>query len=305
VTLSVGTGETLGIVGESGCGKSTLARTMVALVKPERGTVRLDGRDLFTMSSQELRRARRGVQLIYQDPYSSLNPRMSIGAAVAEPALVHGLVDRKGARDAAVRLLERVGLSPALASRKPQGLSGGQRQRVAIARALAASPEIIIADEAVSALDVSVQAQVLNLLSDLRDDLGLSMIFIAHQLGVVAHAADRVAVMHLGRIVESGPTSEVFGNPSHPYTQALLDAQAGRHRRGNRSVAALKGEAPSGYAIPDGCRFRTRCPVAQSVCETVDPPPIIVDVEHVSWCHRSVPSSGSTAQSGVPMAEER
>jgi oligopeptide/dipeptide ABC transporter ATP-binding protein len=290
VTLSLGSGETLGVVGESGCGKSTLARTMVGLIRPDRGSVRLNGSDLSAMSTREMRQARQGVQLIYQDPYSSLNPRMTIGAAIAEPARVHGLTDRAGSRDLAIGLLARVGLPASLSSRRPQGLSGGQRQRVAIARALAVSPRVIIADEAVSALDVSVQAQVLNLLSDLRDDLSLSMVFIAHQLGVVAHVADRVAVMHLGRVVETGRTDEVFRSPSHPYTRTLLAAQAGRHRRGSGAASPVEGEAPSGYAIPTGCRFRTRCPIAQGICETVDPPAIEVSPGHLSWCHQSVPT---------------
>jgi peptide/nickel transport system ATP-binding protein/oligopeptide transport system ATP-binding protein len=214
---------------------------------------------------------------------------MTIGAAIAEPARVHGLADRSGSRQLATELLARVGLPASMSSRRPQGLSGGQRQRVAIARALAVSPRVIIADEAVSALDVSVQAQVLNLLSDLRDDLGLSMVFIAHQLGVVAHVADRVAVMHLGRVVEYGRTEEVFRSPSHPYTRTLLAAQAGRHRRGSSAALRAEGEAPSGYAVPTGCRFRTRCPIAMEICKTVDPPVVEVSPGHQSWCHQPVP----------------
>jgi oligopeptide/dipeptide ABC transporter ATP-binding protein len=286
VSLSLRRGETLAVVGESGSGKTTLAKVIVRLVEPDSGEIRFDGADVVAVGPRELKDVRRRVQLVYQDPYMSLNPRLAIGDAITEPAQVHGFVDgRAGRRRLAAELLEQVGLPERLRTRRPRGLSGGQRQRVAIARALAARPEILIADEAVSALDVSVQAQILNLLADLRGRLGLSMIFIAHQLSVVSYIADRMAVMYLGRVVEEGPTREVFANPAHPYTVGLLEAQPGAHRRVRRSEPALDGEIPSALDLPSGCRFRTRCPLAREVCAEIDPPPVEVSPRHPSWCH--------------------
>jgi oligopeptide/dipeptide ABC transporter ATP-binding protein len=276
--------ETLGIVGESGSGKTTLARCIVRLVRPDAGSIRFDGTDVLAAGPAQLRAVRRNVQLIYQDPYSSLNPRMSVGDAIAEPARVHGLVRRGGEAALVADLLDRVGLSSAIARRSPRQLSGGQRQRVAIARALALQPKIIIADEAVSALDVSIQAQVLNLFEQLIRDLGLGTIFIAHQLSVIAHLSQRVAIMYLGRIVETGPTPAVFARPAHPYTAALLDAHP-TVDRARRTTPALRGEIPSPYAIPAGCRFNTRCPLAEERCFSIDPPPVEVAPGHVSWCH--------------------
>jgi oligopeptide transport system ATP-binding protein len=286
VSVGLRGGETLGIVGESGSGKSTLAKAIVRLVEPDGGQIVFDGRDILGLGRKELTDVRRRVQLIYQDPYSSLNPRLAIGDAVTEPARVHGFAEeRRRGTDLAAELLEQVGLPERLQNRRPRGLSGGQRQRVAIARALAARPEILIADEAVSALDVSVQAQILNLLTDLRVRLGLSMIFIGHQLSVVSYVADRTAVMYLGRIVEEGPTQSVFADPSHPYTVGLLEAQPGPHRRRRRTEPALSGEIPSAIALPSGCRFRTRCPLAEEICTRVDPPAVEVAPGHRSWCH--------------------
>jgi peptide/nickel transport system ATP-binding protein len=285
ISLELRPHETLGVVGESGSGKSTLAKAIVRLVRTEAGTIWYSGEDLLTLRGSRLAQARREIQLIYQDPYASLDPRLSIASAIAEPALTHGLVDRGAARSLADTLLERVGLPRSLADRRPGGLSGGQRQRVAIARSLAVQPRILIADEAVSALDVSVQAQMLNLFQELRADLGLSMLFISHQLGIVRHVADRVAVLYLGRVVETGPTNAVFASPAHPYTAGLLRAQPNRTRRAKSAPPALKGEIPSPLAIPSGCRFRTRCPLAAAICAEVDPPPIRLPSGQVGWCH--------------------
>jgi oligopeptide/dipeptide ABC transporter ATP-binding protein len=285
VSIALGPNETLGVVGESGSGKSTLAKAIVRLFPPDSGSVRFRGQDLLRLKGEQLDDARRRVQLIYQDPYSSLNPRLAVGHAISEPARVHGFVDRAGAPALAAQIMEQVGLASGLAERRPRAFSGGQRQRIAIARALAARPDVLIADEAVSALDVSIQAQILNLFTELQDELGLAMIFISHQLSVVAHIADRVAVMYLGRVVEEGTKSEVFSTPAHPYTVGLLEAQPSRHRRGPRQRPALKGEIPSPLDIPKGCRFRTRCPLAQAICAEIDPPPVRLSDTHSSRCH--------------------
>jgi oligopeptide/dipeptide ABC transporter ATP-binding protein len=286
VSLSLAANETLGVVGESGSGKSTLAKAVVGLVPLGGGTVRFDDQDLTALRGRGLIEARRRIQLIYQDPYSSLNPRLRIADAITEPALVHGLVTRDERGRLASELLDRVGLSGTLAQRRPRALSGGQRQRVAIARALAAQPDVLLADESVSALDLSIQAQILNLFADIQRELGVAILFISHQLSVVAHIADRVAVMYLGRIVETGSVEEVFSAPAHPYTEALLASQPGRHRRGGqRKQPVLRGEVPSPLRIPTGCRFRTRCPLAIDVCAEVDPPAVQVSPTQTSWCH--------------------
>jgi oligopeptide/dipeptide ABC transporter ATP-binding protein len=290
VSLALDRKETLGIVGESGSGKSTLAHCLVRLVEPDRGEVRLDGVDVLTADRNELRRVRRRIQLVYQDPYSSLNPRLTVGAAIGEPARVHDLVDRSAQAAFVAELLERVGLSPADAHRRPRQLSGGQRQRVAIARALAVRPEILVADEPVSALDVSIQAQILGVFEQLTNELDLAMILISHDLAIIAHLAERVAVMYLGRIVETGPTRELFANPRHPYTAALIAAHPRIGRRAERRRPALRGELPSPFDIPSGCRFRTRCPLAAPICEDVDPPPVEVAPGHVSRCHVLAPA---------------
>jgi oligopeptide/dipeptide ABC transporter ATP-binding protein len=286
VSLALGANETLGVVGESGSGKSTLAKAIVSLVELDAGAVRFAGRTITGLAGKELADVRRRIQLVYQDPYSSLNPRLRVGDAITEPAIVHGLAARSRRDELATQLLDRVGLPSAVARRRPKALSGGQRQRVAIARALAAEPEILLADEAVSSLDVSVQAQILNLFADIQRDLGIAILFISHQLSVVSHVADNIAVMYLGRIVEYGSASEVFEAPAHPYTKALLASQPGRHRRGaQRRKPVLGGEVPSPLAIPSGCRFRTRCPLAQEICAEVDPAAVAVSPSHSSWCH--------------------
>ncbi|MBI1880735.1 MAG: ABC transporter ATP-binding protein [Chloroflexi bacterium] len=284
VSLTLCSNEVLGLVGESGSGKSTTARCIIRLETPDHGTVVFDNQDVLTARPEALRQIRRDMQMIYQDPYSSLNPRLSIQTAISEPALVHGLVDKEGAEALVRELLERVGLPYTVANLRPRALSGGQRQRVAIARALALKPRVIIADEAVSALDVSIQAQILNLFGELIRDLELGMIFIAHQLSVIAQLSDRVAIMYLGRIVETGPTVAIFTNPRHPYTGALLAAHP-HVEVGKKPEAALKGEMPSPYAIPTGCRFHTQCPFAEDKCREIDPPPTQVSPEHYAWCH--------------------
>jgi oligopeptide/dipeptide ABC transporter ATP-binding protein len=293
VDISVAPGETLGVVGESGSGKSTLARCIVRLYDPEEGSVSFEGADVLAAEGAELRTIRRSIQMVYQDPYSSLSPRIRVGDAVAEPALVHGLIE-KGEGDAyAADLLERVGIGRQSVKRYPHEFSGGQRQRVAIARSLALKPRLLIADEAVSALDVSIQAQLLALLEEIRRDLGLTMIFISHQLSVISRLADRVAIMYLGRIVETGATADVFADPRHPYTRALLAA----HPRldGTRvREPAVRGETPSQYEIPAGCRFRPRCPLAEEICAEIDPPDFDVPSAHgghQSACH-VLPRSG-------------
>jgi oligopeptide/dipeptide ABC transporter ATP-binding protein len=295
VDIRVQPGETLGVVGESGSGKSTLARCIVRLYDPDEGSVDFDGQDVLAAGGAELRALRRAIQMIYQDPYSSLNPRLRVGAAVAEPALVHGLIEKGEEERFAADLLERVGLRREAVNRYPHEFSGGQRQRVAIARSLAVEPRLLIADEAVSALDVSIQAQLLALLEEIRRELGLTMIFISHQLSVISRLADRVAIMYLGRVVETGATADVFANPRHPYTQMLLEA----HPRldGTRvRKPRVQTETPSPYAIPEGCRFHTRCPLAIDICSRVDPPDFEIESAHgghLSACHVLGPSDGA------------
>jgi len=260
VSFTVGRGETLGLVGESGCGKSTVGRTILRLQEATSGSVAFDGLDLLSLKRGDLRQVRRRLQIIFQDPYSSLNPRMTIGAAIAEGIEIHRLAARREMPDRVARLLEEVGLDPAYATRYPHEFSGGQRQRIGIARALAVEPEFIVCDEPVSALDVSVQAQVLNLLADLQARRGISYLFIAHDLAVVRQVAHRVAVMYLGRLVETGPTAEVLGRPSHPYTQALLSALPVPDPANQRLRIVLPGDPPSPSNPPPGCPFHPRCP---------------------------------------------
>jgi oligopeptide/dipeptide ABC transporter ATP-binding protein len=301
VSLSLGSNEVLGLVGESGSGKTTTARCIVRLETPDAGNITFEGQDVLAANGKQLRKIRKDLQMIYQDPYSSLNPRMTVQAAISEPAVIHGLVDKSGSNDLVLELLERVGLPETVAALRPRALSGGQRQRVAIARALALKPKVIIADEAVSALDVSIQAQILNLFAELIRDLGLSMVFIAHQLSVIAQLSDRVAIMYLGRIVETGPTAAVFAIPRHPYTSALLEAHP-HPDIGKKAAPALVGEIPSPYAIPGGCRFNTRCKYAEQKCFEIDPPPVTVGLNHQAWCHvlPDLPSTHAVTEVNLP-----
>ena len=287
VSLELGRGETLGVVGESGCGKSTLAQLLMRLIEPTSGRATFEGEDLFAKRGAALKAWRRDMQIVLQDPYTSLNPRRTVGDIVGEPFDIHPEVAPKGERLRRVQeLLEVVGLNPEHIRRYPHQFSGGQRQRIGIARALALKPKVIVCDEPVSALDVSIQAQVMNLLGDLQDEFGLSYLFIAHDLGVVRHLCDRVAVMYLGGVVETGTAEEIYDRPAHPYTQALLSAVPVPDPTVRREVVRLDGDVPSPADPPSGCRFRTRCPKAEPVCAT-DPPALETrpGTDHPAACH--------------------
>lgn len=288
VSFELRAGETLGLVGESGCGKSTLARLLLRLEEPTAGAAYYRGRDIFRMSPREVRAFRRRVQLVFQDPYSSLNPRMTVRELISEGWEIHGgIVDRRSRARRARELLELVGLDPEDLNRYPHQFSGGQRQRIGIARVLALNPDVVICDEPVSALDVSVQAQIINLLKSLQDEFRIAYMFISHDLAVVRHIADRVAVMYLGKIVEIGDPVAVYERPTHPYTQALLSAVPvpNPHRRGGAERIILRGDVPSPANPPSGCRFRTRCWKAQKLCEDEVPALVERGFDHPSACH--------------------
>jgi oligopeptide transport system ATP-binding protein len=294
VSLQVRRGETLGVVGESGCGKSTLARLLVRLHEPTGGTIVFDGADITRLSRRELRPFRREMQMIFQDPYASLNPRKRVSQIIGDPLRIHRAGSPGEVRQRVRELLSVVGLSPDHVNRYPHEFSGGQRQRIGVARALALNPQLIVADEPVSALDVSIQAQVLNLLEDLQEEFDLTYVFIAHDLGVVRHVADRIAVMYLGVIVEVAPADELWDRPVHPYTEALLSAIpviADENGAGRRERIVLAGEVPSPIDPPSGCRFHPRCRYATEICREVRPPLVDHGDGHMAACHH--PLSGA------------
>ncbi len=288
VSFFVHKGETFGLVGESGCGKTTLGRTILQLYRPTAGKVYFDGIDLTTLKGEELRKMRRRMQIIFQDPYASLNPRMTVGDIIGEPLEVHGIAKGREKRERVMELLKTVGLNPYFINRYPHEFSGGQRQRIGVARALAMYPDFIVCDEPISALDVSIQAQIINLLEDLQEKFNLTYLFIAHDLAVVRHISNRVAVMYLGKIVELTDRDSLYNNPLHPYTQALLSAvpipDPVVEERRKRII--LKGDVPSPANPPSGCRFHTRCPVVMDICKEVEPEFKDVGGEHWVACHR-------------------
>ena len=285
VGLTINKGETLGLVGESGCGKSTLGRLILRLEEPTSGRVLFEGEDILKYGPGQLRRLRQEMQIIFQDPFSSLNPRKNVAQIIAEPLLVQGIVSRSGRYDRVLELMEVVGLKREQMRRFPHQFSGGQRQRIGVARALALNPKLIICDEAVSALDVSIQAQVINLLQDLQEKFELTYLFISHDLSVVEHISDRVAVMYLGLLVETAESEELYQNPLHPYTQALLAASPIPDPKVERKRTVLLGDVPSPIDPPPGCRFHTRCPLVQEICRKERPLMREIKPEHHVACH--------------------
>jgi oligopeptide/dipeptide ABC transporter ATP-binding protein len=287
VTVSVSEGETLGLVGESGCGKSTLGRCIVRLLEPTAGDVIFDGHSIGKLRARALRPLRREMQMIFQDPYASLNPRKRVGTIIGDPMRIHGIGDRKERKEAVEELLKKVGLSPEHYNRFPHEFSGGQRQRIGVARALAQRPKLIVADEPVSALDVSIQAQMVNLLEELQDEFRLTYVFIAHDLGVVRHVSDRIAVMYLGKLVELSPAEELYTRPIMPYTEALLSAVPvpDPDLADKRERIVLEGDVPSPIDPPSGCRFHPRCRYATEICSQVEPPLVEYGNGHLAACH--------------------
>ena len=304
VSLTLSPGETLGVVGESGCGKSTLARMLVRLEEPTSGRIELDGEDITHIRGAELRAIHRQVQMVFQDPYASLNPRITVGRTIEEVIEVHRLRPREQWQTRVRELLDMVGLSPGMARRYPHQLSGGQRQRVGIARALAVEPEVIVLDEPVSALDVSVRSGIMNLLAKLRNELDVAFIFISHDLAMVRHISDRVAVMYLGKVVESGPWEPVSDRPLHPYTEALQQAVpiADPEIEADREVRALAGEVPDPANPPPGCHFHPRCPLVEEVCRQVTPLLAVLAPDHMAACHVAAREAG---RPGATMGGER
>jgi oligopeptide transport system ATP-binding protein len=301
ISFSIQAGETLCLVGESGCGKSTVGKTILRLQQPTDGRIWLGDTEITALSEEQMRAHRRGMQMVFQDPYSSLNPRMRVGQIIAEPLENYGLADAGAGRDTQIAaLLEKVGLRPDAMARFPFEFSGGQRQRLGIARALALNPRLIVADEPVSALDVSVQAQVLNLMMDLQEEFGLAYLFVSHDLAVVEHIGHRIAVMYLGRIVELSTRDRIFGQPLHPYTEALMAAAPIADPKARRQRLVIEGDVPSPMNPPPGCHFHTRCPYAEARCRVDDPPLQQVAPGHVVACHLRTPATVAAMAATAP-----